>query len=572
MAIKWKKYKMYGPKKPGKIKRCWWKCKEKMTTMRGLYIISLILSFFFLFSFMDMVSDGDYTSIAYFYIMGLMNIIFWVYLIKRIDKDTSAPFFMNWMKRVDCDLLILFYAALFIAAVVFLLTVYYQLCVPIYDWEGYYIGTYFDSSNFSIILVPMILVNNAFVMIIIQHLKNPELRKATFCKRMLHKLQNWVQEKNRSYQKKYQFEKKTSIETVVVSVLLVVIGLLSMICVVSWGFSRLFLCLLVLIAATIIFIWVHYHREFLSDVGILVKEIHEVSTGNPLKSSAIPEDSMIYEAGEDLTHVFENLSDSVQRQFQSEKMKIDLITNVSHDLKTPLTSIIGYIELLKRTELSDEARDYVDVLARKSEHLKNMIQDVFEISKATSGNMDMHLENVNICTLMLQTMGDMQDRIEASKRSIKRTMSAEPLYVISDGQKLYRVYQNLIENALKYSLDGSRIFVDAYAEGDKVVSVIKNTASYEMDFTEESITERFTRGDINRTTEGHGLGLAIVKSFVEACGGTFHIEIDGDLFKAIVKFQRYIPDESEEVTQELTELPEALNQALAGEEPAIENT
>lgn len=329
------------------------------------------------------------------------------------------------------------------------------------------------------------------------------------------------------------------------SIILVAIGVFSLFAIGAYGFSRFFISVLILIGAAAIFIWIHQHKNFLTDVGTLVEEIHEVSEGNTLKISAIPEDSMIYDAGEDLTHVYENLSNSVERQVKSEKMKIDLITNVSHDLKTPLTSIIGYIDLLKKTELSDEARDYVEVLSRKSEHLKHMIQEVFEVSKATSGNMELHIETVDICTLILQTMGDMEERIEESHRIIRKTLAAEPLYVLSDGQRLYRIYQNLIENALKYSLEGSRVFIDVFGDDNTVTTIIKNTASYEMNFTEETITERFTRGDINRTTEGHGLGLAIVKSFAEACGGTFHIDIDGDLFKATVEFPRYIPEPNE---------------------------
>lgn len=325
----------------------------------------------------------------------------------------------------------------------------------------------------------------------------------------------------------------------------------------GYGFSRLLTAMLTLIGAGAVFIWIHQHKTFLTDVGTLVEEIHEVSTGNTLKCSAIPEDSMIYDAGEDLTHVFENLSNSVERQVKSEKMKIDLITNVSHDLKTPLTSIIGYIDLLKKTDLNDEARDYVEVLSRKSAHLKHMIQEVFEISKATSGNMDLHIETVDICTLMLQTLGDMDASIDASHRIIRKTLAAEPLYVISDGQRLYRIYQNLIENALKYSLEGSRIFIDVFGDEKTVTTIIKNTSSYEMNFTEETITERFTRGDINRTTEGHGLGLAIVKSFAEACGGKFHIDIDGDLFKATVKFPRHIPEPDELMALAPAEIQEA---------------
>ena len=199
----------------------------------------------------------------------------------------------------------------------------------------------------------------------------------------------------------------------------------------------------------------------------------------------------------------------------------------------------------------------MEVLSRKSAHLKHMIQEVFEISKATSGNMDLHIETVDICTLMLQTLGDMEESIEASHRIIRKTLAAEPLYVISDGQRLYRIYQNLIENALKYSLEGSRIFIDVFGDEKTVTTIIKNTSSYEMNFTEETITERFTRGDINRTTEGHGLGLAIVKSFAEACGGKFHIDIDGDLFKATVKFPRHIPEPDELMALAPAEIQEA---------------
>lgn len=434
---------------------------------------------------------------------------------------------------------------------------YENFRIPEFDWHGEYVGYYFSSGMFMVAFFPIALVNNAYMMMVIRHLKTPELRKATFCKKTYQKIRSWVRERNLRYQKKYPFERKMQLEMTVMSGILIAIGVISLLGLNAWGFSRLVTAMLILMGAAVLFIWLHQHKIFLTDVGTLVEEIHEVSEGNTLKISAIPEDSMIYDAGEDLTHVFENLSDSVEKQVKSEKMKIDLITNVSHDLKTPLTSIIGYIDLLKKTELTDEARDYVDVLSRKSEHLKHMIQEVFEVSKATSGNMELHIETVDICTLILQTLGDMEEQIEDSHRVIRKTLAAEPLYVLSDGQRLYRIYQNLIENALKYSLEGSRIFIDAFGDEKTVTTIIKNTSSYEMDFTEETITERFTRGDISRTTEGHGLGLAIVKSFAEACGGKFHIDIDGDLFKATVCFPRHIPGPDELLTLEPLDTQEA---------------
>ena len=557
MAIRWKKYEMYGPKKPGLIKKCFWFCKEKCTTMTGLYCISVILLMIFMNIFIEWGFYADYSLTLPLYLSGIMNIVLWVYMAKRIDQETSRPFFMEWLKRWDCDVLVLMYAVMLLIFFGIMVVSFYNFQIPIYDWYGDYSGSYFSDSSFMVVFFPIALVNNAYIMLVIRHLKNPELRKATFCKRTYYRLREWLRKKNLQYQRKYPFERKMQLETTIMSGILVVMGVLSLLGVSAWGFSRLLTAVLILFGAAILFIWIHQHKTFLTDVGTLVEEIHEVSEGNTLKISAIPEDSMIYDAGEDLTHVFENLSNSVERQVKSEKMKIDLITNVSHDLKTPLTSIIGYIDLLKKTELSDEARDYVDVLSRKSEHLKHMIQEVFEISKATSGNMELHIETVDICTLILQTMGDMEERIEDSHRIIRKTLAAEPLYVLSDGQRLYRIYQNLIENALKYSLEGSRIFIDAFGDEKTVTTIIKNTSSYEMNFTEETITERFTRGDISRTTEGHGLVLAIVKSFAEACGGRFHIDIDGDLFKATVKFPRHIPEPNELMALEAVETEKA---------------
>lgn len=557
MAIRWKKYEMYGPKKPGLIKKCFWFCKEKCTTMTGLYCISVILLMIFMNIFIEWGFYADYSLTLPLYLSGIMNIVLWVYMAKRIDQETSRPFFMEWLKRWDCDVLVLMYAVMLLIFFGIMVVSFYNFQIPIYDWYGDYSGSYFSDSSFMVVFFPIALVNNAYIMLVIRHLKNPELRKATFCKRTYYRLREWLRKKNLQYQRKYPFERKMQLETTIMSGILVVMGVLSLLGVSAWGFSRLLTAVLILFGAAILFIWIHQHKTFLTDAGTLVEEIHEVSEGNTLKISAIPEDSMIYDAGEDLTHVFENLSNSVERQVKSEKMKIDLITNVSHDLKTPLTSIIGYIDLLKKTELSDEARDYVDVLSRKSEHLKHMIQEVFEISKATSGNMELHIETVDICTLILQTMGDMEERIEDSHRIIRKTLAAEPLYVLSDGQRLYRIYQNLIENALKYSLEGSRIFIDAFGDEKTVTTIIKNTSSYEMNFTEETITERFTRGDISRTTEGHGLGLAIVKSFAEACGGRFHIDIDGDLFKATVKFPRHIPEPNELMALEAVETEKA---------------
>lgn len=541
MATKWKKYEMYGPEKPGRIKRWFWHWKDKLKTMNGLYVLSVV----FLVAFTDLFirwMDFDYSMALTVYLFGILNIIIWGVLLRKIDGNTDKPFFMNWLKKWDCDILILLYGAVLCVLLIVTAIGAGYFIRTYYDWDGYYAYTDFMDGSFMVLFTPIAMVNNAFVMVIIRHLKSPELRKNVFCRRLFGKVRHWFKERRLRYQRKYPFQQKIQMEMIIIFCVLIMVGGLSLLSVVSYGMVKIAVALLILIGSVIVFVWLYNHKSFMNDVGTLVNEIHEVSEGNTLKESAIPEHSFIYEAGRDLTNVYKNLNDSVKRQVRSEKMKVDLITNVSHDLKTPLTSIIGYIDLLKKTELSDEARDYVDILSKKSERLKYMIQEVFEISKATSGNMDLHIEMLDIGTLIYQILGAMEENIESSHRIIRKQISEEPLYVLSDSQKMYRIYQNLIENALKYSLEGSRIFIDTFGDERKVTTIIKNTSSYEMDFTEETITERFTRGDTSRTTEGHGLGLAIVKSFAEACGGEFHIDIDGDLFKAIVVFKREFPE------------------------------
>lgn len=228
--------------------------------------------------------------------------------------------------------------------------------------------------------------------------------------------------------------------------------------------------------------------------------------------------------------------ESYKEQMKSERMKVDLITNVSHDLKTPLTSIISYVDLLSKEDLPETARDYVSILAEKSGRLKNIVSDLFDLAKSTSGNLPLNMENLDLKKLIEQTLGDMEDEIEKSNMRIKTTLTETPVYIYSDGKKLYRVFQNIIGNALKYSLQGTRIFIDMVIINNSVSVIVKNTASYDMDFTAEEILQRFNRGDKSRTTEGSGLGLSIAESFTWACGGSFKVEIDGDQFKVLLEF------------------------------------
>ena len=236
-----------------------------------------------------------------------------------------------------------------------------------------------------------------------------------------------------------------------------------------------------------------------------------------------------------INNMKEGLRESIQNEVKSERMKTELITNVSHDLKTPLTSIINYIDLLKRANIQpEEARDYVNVLDNKAKRLKLLIEDLFEASKAASGAMELNIEKIEIVQLLKQALGENDEGINEHGLVLKINAPEEKIYIDGDGKRLYRVFDNLISNIIKYSLTNTRVYVDIIKEKDHVQIIMKNIASYELNIDVDEITERFKRADEARTSEGSGLGLAIAKSIVGLHGGKLNIEVDGDLFKSII--------------------------------------
>lgn len=246
----------------------------------------------------------------------------------------------------------------------------------------------------------------------------------------------------------------------------------------------------------------------------------------------------ILENRKTLSNIQERMDLSIQEKVQSEKSKVELITNVSHDLKTPLTSIISYVELLKKEPQSDTAREYLNILDSKAERLNQILQDVFELSKVTTGALSVDFQLLDFRRMIEMVVLDMQEDIDQSGLQLKITLPEEATYISSDPSRLYRVFQNIIDNALKYSQAGTRVFLDLVNEGPYAVMTLKNTAGYAMDFTEEQVLQRFYRADPSRATTGSGLGLSIAESFTELCGGHFTIKLDGDLFKVIMQFTR----------------------------------
>lgn len=308
------------------------------------------------------------------------------------------------------------------------------------------------------------------------------------------------------------------------------------------------LTMLILLAVEIV-LCISMLRDF-SQLSKLSKQIDSLGEEKPYEGK-IRKTSPVYAESEKLNSVQDKVRESVEQQIQSERLKIELVTNVSHDLKTPLTSIISYIDLLKKMDLDDEASSYVKILDKKAQKLKGIVSDVFSIAKATSG-VDVNLTKLDFVMLLNQCIADAEDKIADSGKIVKININADSAMVMGDGDKLYRVFQNIVDNALNYSMDGTRIFLDVYKKADRIVFAEKNISATPINFTEEEILERFVRGDKSRTDGGSGLGLSISKSFTEACGGIFNIEIDGDMFKAIVEMP-IIQEDTAEKTDDKTE-------------------
>lgn len=242
---------------------------------------------------------------------------------------------------------------------------------------------------------------------------------------------------------------------------------------------------------------------------------------------------------EEIMDIQDGFKKAVNEEVRSQKMRSDLIANVSHDLKTPLTSIITYTDLLKDETLSKEKREqYLQTLDQKAQRLKVLIEDLFEMSKASSGNITMNLQEVEVTSLMKQTLLELEDKIQDANLMIRRQFPAHKVILKLDSERTFRVFDNLILNMTKYAMPGTRAYIEILDQSEVVQIVFKNMSADELCVSAQELTERFVRGDQSRHTEGSGLGLAISKSFVELQGGSLDIQIDGDLFKVIITFTK----------------------------------
>lgn len=316
---------------------------------------------------------------------------------------------------------------------------------------------------------------------------------------------------------------------------LVVIGIVDFILTVmianySNGAAVLWLVLRVVLALLVLFGFIQMNRLKEGGERIAAGDLHyQVDT-----------EKMFWEFkahGENLNSISTGMSRAVDEQMKSERFKTELITNVSHDIKTPLTSIINYVDLLEKEDLHNEtAEEYLKVLERQSGRLKKLIEDLMEASKASTGNLAVNLEKLEAGVSMVQTVGEFEEKTKASGLELLITKPEKPVYIMADSRHFWRVIDNLMNNICKYAQPQTRVYINLEEKDGRVLMIFRNTSRYPLNISSEELMERFVRGDSSRNTEGSGLGISIAKSLMELMGGTFELYVDGDLFKVVLGF------------------------------------
>ena len=316
----------------------------------------------------------------------------------------------------------------------------------------------------------------------------------------------------------------------------------------SGGWFLMFLLLFLLDLGALFFVYkIALGRELLLD------GLKRITDGE--LTYKIPEEKLRgdqKEMAQYINRIGDGLDAAVEKSLKDERLKTELITNVSHDLKTPLTSIINYVDLLKRKNFTDqEVLKYLDILDSKSHRLKSLTEDVVEASKASTGNLSLEMSDLNFVEMLYQVMGEFEERLEDRHLTLMTHFPDTPAMIFADGRRMWRVLENLFGNVLKYAMENTRVYAEVLLKNNQIIFTLKNISAQPLNIPVEELTERFIRGDVARNTEGSGLGLSIAQSLTQLQGGTFNLYLDGDLFKVCLSFPQKIsptalsgPDES----------------------------
>jgi signal transduction histidine kinase len=404
------------------------------------------------------------------------------------------------------------------------------LCLGIIaSWFGA-MGFVFDNDVYEIILpITAILGTLGLILVLslVKHIKNRTLIKHTLVYTILSRFFSFIKSIYNS-------------GSVGIKIILIVIGYpliigLSFFIFVLGLYNVILVILALFISPTAIGIALWLSLKKVKEFNAIKEGVEKIKNGYIHHKIDVSGNGEFGKLASNINSIADGLNKAVDNELKSERLKTELISNVSHDIRTPLTSIITYIDLLKKEGLTSEnSEKYLGVLEKKSLRLKFLTDDLFEASKASSGDIPVNIEKIDIVSLLTQGMGELDDKIASSGLKFKFNYPAEKVFVKADGKLLWRVIENLMSNIFKYALRSSRVYIDVLDSDNSVSIVFKNISSYELNINADELMERFKRGDESRNSEGSGLGLSIAKSLVELQNGEFSIEIDGDLFKSII--------------------------------------
>ena len=365
------------------------------------------------------------------------------------------------------------------------------------------------------LVIPFFIVALLLILSIIKHIKNGTLIKHTLIYLLLSKFFAFIKDVYNSG--------GTGVKTVLIVVgYPVVIALTLFIFPITIGFAA----------------WFAYKQ--IKKFNAIKEGVEQIKTGDFQHRIELNGKGEFARLSNNINSITDGLKTAVDRELKSERMKTELITNVSHDIRTPLTSIITYVDLLKKEKNPSKIEEYVEVLDQKSQRLKLLTDDLFEAAKASSGTIPVNLERIDILSLLTQGLGEVNAKIEALDLTIKINHPQDKLYVTADGKLLWRSVENLLSNIFKYTLRGSRVYIDIEDLGNEILLTFKNISAYELNISADELMERFKRGDESRNSQGSGLGLSIAKSLVDIQKGKFTIQVDGDLFKAMISMPKHI--------------------------------
>ena len=437
------------------------------------------------------------------------------------DTQLNIPPQYKWIEDKYLDLPIEF------KGLIFLVTVYILQNMNLTTYYRYYENLL--SYGFQLILQVIILLSILYFFFlqlkgIIHRIKNPELFKQEWYKGFyMSNIDDWS---------KLPIYRNTFIRITVYSCIIGIWGIIWGFCFHDYGAFLVITFISVILALILLSII----KKRTKAIQTIADTLSKMANNEITSEIYVKGNSLIANIAKNVNAVREGFAISNQKQSNSERLKTELITNVSHDLRTPLTSVLNYVDLAKRSDITEEERqEYLQIIDNKSKRLKVLIDDLFEASKMASGAVELNKEQVDLVALMYQALAEYEDRFEDQKLIVRTKTSNPHMYAYCDGRKMYRVFENLFSNVIKYAQPATRVYLEMTYEGSEIIITLKNISNYELGFDVSELAERFKRGDSSRHTEGSGLGLSIVKSILELHGAAFELSQDGDLFKVIIK-------------------------------------